>query len=390
MPISETTSEFSKNCIKAGQILVIVVIAGLLLIWLNQSSLERFWQQQYHRSAPWISLSGHPVWDYGAYLQEGALAAGEAFAYHASGQQAVDQKQQNQIAETATHQSFTFPAAFITGLHFINGYTRPATSLSLTFPELLNRKTSLPAINILLTGSPVHTRPIEPKTQVVLAPGDKVLFAGDSMMQGVAPHLKRMLFKNYGIDSLNLSKQSTGLAYPRFFNWPQTITNALENNPDIRLLVVFLGPNDPWDMPPDTGGKYVKFKSEAWELMYRQRINAILSTARQHNVDVIWIGPPNMKKNTLSEGMKYLRALYQSEVEQNGDIYLSTNDIFKYQDDSYSDYFGDGSSQIKLRSGDGIHFSLKGQQAISDQVFSFIKFKPQAEGTNETEQTASH
>lgn len=209
-------------------------------------------------------------------------------------------------------------------------------------------------------------------------------------MQGVAPHVKNMLLKKYNIDSINLSKQSTGLAYPRFFNWPQTIAKALNDNPNIKVLVIFLGPNDPWDMPPQTGYKYVKFKSEDWEKVYRERIGDIISTARQHNVDVIWVGPPNMRKNTLSDGMKFLSSLYQSEVEDNGEIYFSVNDVFKYKGDTYSDYIGDASSTIKLRSGDGIHFSGKGQQLIAEKVFSLIHFEEEEEKEpHETEQTVS-
>ncbi|MGC6633391.1 DUF459 domain-containing protein, partial [Escherichia coli] len=80
------------------------------------------------------------------------------------------------------------------------------------------------------------------KTDVILSPKDKVLFAGDSMMQGVAPLLKRQLQTDYNISSIDLSKQSTGLAYPKFFNWPQTIANRLASDDSIKLLVVFLGP----------------------------------------------------------------------------------------------------------------------------------------------------
>ncbi len=72
--------------------------------------------------------------------------------------------------------------------------------------------------------------------------------------------------------------------------------------------------------------------------------------------------------------MEYLRSLYQSEVAKTGEIYVSVNDIFKYHTDDYSDYVGDNSNKIKLRSGDGIHFSLKGQQTISDNIFSLIEF----------------
>lgn len=386
------TSEFKKNLIKTGQVLFIVLIAGLLLIWLNQGSLERFWQQKYHRDTPWSRLSGNPVWDYGAYLNDGALAAGSAFLYHASGQQAQDAKEAEALVAANENKKQVFPEGYRVGLHFVNGYIYPAESLSITFPELLKRQPVRSPLKSDRLGpiKAINTGPIIPKTIAKLEKEDQVLFAGDSMMQGVAPHVKNMLLKKYNIDSINLSKQSTGLAYPRFFNWPKTIAKALDDNPKIKVLVVFLGPNDPWDMPPDTGYKYVKFKSEMWEQVYRSRINDILTVARQHNVDVIWVGPPNMRKTSLSDGMQFLRGLYQSEVENSGEIYFSVNDVFKYKDLTYSDYFGDDSSKIKLRSGDGIHFSPKGQQAIAEKVFSLIHYDVEEEKVpHEAEQIAS-
>ncbi|EMK3755368.1 DUF459 domain-containing protein [Providencia rettgeri] len=386
------TSEFKKNLIKTGQVLVIVLLAGLLLIWLNQGSLERFWQQKYHQDTPWAKMAGNPIWDYGAYLHDGALEAGSVFTYHASGQKAQDYQQAAELALANKNKKLSFPDGFQVGLHFMNGYIYPADSLSITFPELLKRPQARAKS---LKGNLSHlaikqNQPIVEKHIANIEKGQQVLFAGDSMMQGIAPHVKNKLLKKYNIDSINLSKQSTGLAYPRFFNWPQTIAKALNDNPNIKVLVVFLGPNDPWDMPPKTGYKYVKFKSEDWEKVYRERINDIISTARQHNVDVIWVGPPNMRKNTLSDGMKFLRSLYQSEVESNGEIYFSVNDVFKYKGDNYSDYIGDESSTIKLRSGDGIHFSSKGQQLIAEKVFSLIHFEAEEEKEpHETEQSAS-
>ncbi|BBG61032.1 DUF459 domain-containing protein [Providencia rustigianii] len=384
------TSEFKNNLKKTGQVLFIVLITGLLLIWLNQGSLERFWQQKYHQDTPWSKMMGNPVWSYGGALHDGVQEAGLTFAYHASGQKAADDKQAAQIADR--NDALKFPDDFRVGLHFVNGYIYPAESLSVTFPELLKRpqaraKNSTRAFAGVNLASPEG--PITPKHIAKITAGDQVLFAGDSMMQGIAPHVKNMLLKKYNIDSINLSKQSTGLAYPRFFNWPETIAKALNDNPNIKVLVVFLGPNDPWDMPPQTGYKYVKFKSEEWEQVYRSRINDILATARQHNVDVIWVGPPNMRKNNLSDGMKFLRSLYQSEVEKYGEMYISANDVFKYKNDDYSDYIGDGSNAIKLRSGDGIHFSGKGQQMIAERVFSLIHFEEGDKEPHETEQLAS-
>ncbi|WP_434525959.1 SGNH/GDSL hydrolase family protein [Photorhabdus asymbiotica] len=362
MPISE----FKSNLKTAGQVIFIIVLTSLLLIWLNHRSLDRFWQQKYHQQSLWATLQGNALWDFGDNLEQGVLAAGETFILHTTSSNSDDHQQATQES------SITIPKDFQIGLRFLNGYISPVTNSSATFPALLQKSSHADSVS----SSAHHTQSsiVIAKTNVTLTTKDKVLFAGDSMMQGIAPHLKRRLFQDYGISSINLSKQSTGLAYPSFFNWPATINKALEANHDIKLVIIFLGPNDPWDMPPEHGRIYLKFASADWENLYRQRINMILHEARHYGADVIWVGPPNMRQKKLSTSMKYLRSLYQSEVAKAGEIYVSVNNIFKYHSDDYSDYIGDNSNKIKLRSGDGIHFSLKGQQAISDNIFSFIKF----------------
>ncbi len=59
-------------------------------------------------------------------------------------------------------------------------------------------------------------------------------------MQGVAPFVQKSLKQQYGIESANLSKQSTGLSYPSFFDWPKTIEETLKKHPEISVLAVFL------------------------------------------------------------------------------------------------------------------------------------------------------
>ena len=43
---------------------------------------------------------------------------------------------------------------------------------------------------------------------------------------------------------------------------------------------LFFRANDPWDMPPDGGGRYLKFASEAWGTLYRARIASALLIMR--------------------------------------------------------------------------------------------------------------
>ena len=155
------------------------------------------------------------------------------------------------------------------------------------------------------------------------------------------------------------------------------------------MLAIFLGPNDPWDMPSGKGGKYLKYASEDWEALYRSRIRDIISSAQSRNVDIIWVSPPNMRRKKLSTQVNYLNGLYESEVLQAGEVFLSANHVFQYPEETYSDYMGDGSRKQKMRSGDGIHFTPAGQRTLADALFDLIVFIPEKQLENDT-QLATH
>ncbi|OCG04745.1 hypothetical protein A9G12_06685 [Gilliamella sp. wkB112] len=210
---------------------------------------------------------------------------------------------------------------------------------------------------------------------IVLTEHDKVFFAGDSLMQGVAPYVKKMLFKQYKIESFDLSKQSTGLAYPSAFDWPKAINDNLVANPSIKLLVVFLGPNDPWDFPVKGYVKYAKFKSELWEEQYRLRIEAILNSAREHNVQVLWLAAPCMRKPKLNEGMIYLNILYKSELERNQQHFLTTNNLLGCTYEKFNNFIETDKEKIKVRVDDGIHFTSMGQKILAKAIMEKITFK---------------
>ena len=210
---------------------------------------------------------------------------------------------------------------------------------------------------------------------IVLTENDKVFFAGDSLMQGVAPYVKKMLFKEYKIESINLSKQSTGLSYPKAFDWPETIKINLANDPSIKLLVVFLGANDSWDFPVKGYSKYAKFKSELWEEQYRLRISSILNSAREHDVQVLWLAAPCMSKSKLNDGMVYLNTLYISELKKAQQHFLTTNNLLGCTYTNYNSFIESENKKIKVRTDDGIHFTPTGQKILAKAIMDKITFK---------------
>lgn len=336
-----------------------IVLTTALLFWLNQDSISLYCQQKYHQSCELPVLGQSPVWRLGGNLTQALGAARDSF---------VDSLEQSHSA-VAQVESVELPAPL------------PVVPVNLYAPHAAAPLVAIKPVAIKAAAAPakpaavVAPSPLPTNTVVSLAAGDEVFLVGDSLMQGVAPHLANTLRKRYQIKSVNLSRQSTGLAYPGFFNWPRTVAQTLDNSPNIRLMVIFLGPNDPWDMPQGKGKPFLRFKSPDWEAAYRQRIDAILEQAREHQVQVIWVGPPNMQKPRLSTAMAYLSGLYQEQTGLYQQHYVSANPVLGYKSDEFSYTLQNSQGKrVKTRVDDGIHFTITGQKLIAEQILSMIAF----------------
>lgn len=342
----------STNTLYFLRAISIVLITIPILAWINQTSISNYWQLRYHQQPPWHALEQYDAWKIGANTLPAIAAAAKTFTYTFINKQPPDSQPP---PSTPNDNEALSPIE---------------TSLPLDFTEFQKQITQ--SLTPPPTAEETNTTQ---KNKVFITSEEIVLFTGDSMMQGIAPHLKEFLREQHNIQSIDISKQSTGLAYPHAFNWPETIKDTLNSNPKIKVLVIFLGPNDPWDMPPEKGGTFLRFATPEWEQLYRQRIKFILETAKQHSVSVIWISPPNMRNTKLSEKMFYLSNIYKEEADNAHAIFISSNTILKYDDKIYSDYSGKDSDHKKLRSGDGIHFTPTGQRIIADAIYSDFQFQ---------------
>lgn len=360
-----------------------IVVTTLLLFWLNQDSIKLYCQQKYHQGCEIPLLGQLPAWRYGAQLTLALEEGRDSFLQRL--------EVAPQLATAPVPQVLPEPEPVVTiNLETPSALAQPLSVHAEPAPQHEPVQAAQPAhvpapvpapapqpavVQPQVAAQPSHPVPLQPGTVAALAAGDDVFLVGDSLMQGVAPHLANSLRKRHQIRTINLSKQSTGLAYPGFFNWPKTVAETLDHEPNIRLMVVFLGPNDPWDMPQGKGKPFLRFKSPDWEVAYRARIDSILDQARAHNVQVIWVGPPNMEKARLSTAMDYLSGLYQQQTALYGQHYVSANPILGYADQgfSYTVQTPEG-KRVKVRVDDGIHFTITGQKMIAEQVMSLISF----------------
>jgi len=200
----------------------------------------------------------------------------------------------------------------------------------------------------------------------------RILFAGDSMMQGVAPFVMRELRQAHpDWQMTDLSKQSTGLTARRYFDWPRTIAQAIEAQ-QLTWVVIFLGPNDPRDMfLPD---KRVSFSTLQWLEHYVARVDEILAHAVQRQVRVMWVGLPAMREDRLQRGVVVLNHVFHDRAQAFGTDYLATEPLIGVASLPFQKYQRDASGQsVSLRTEDGTHFTSAGLHKITQALVQHIE-----------------
>ncbi len=367
-------------------------ITLLLLLWLEQRSINAYWIQTYHRTSPLAALEKYASWRMGGEITSklgiGVSEFEELLAdFNNSSIRLVNSylnspiKQQSPLNEQillVNSQAVFKPSHLLLFPHEAFIKFLPQHKEETEVNEAINYFPSILVIrkNIEQTINTTEDH------RILIDKGEKVFFVGDSLMQGVAPHVMRILLKKHNIESINLSKQSTGLAYPKFFNWPQVAEDTFEKNANIKLMVVFMGANDPWDFPINKGGRFVKFASPEWEGVYRVRIQRLINVATSHGAEVLWIGPPNMSDKKLNAGVIKLNKIYQSQVTIAKQHYITANDVLGMKDDNFVKFMNiPNKGNVTLRTDDGIHFTTIGQKRIADKIMLFLRFNEATETT---------
>lgn len=209
--------------------------------------------------------------------------------------------------------------------------------------------------------------------QQKLKPGpQRILLAGDSMMQGVAPLLMRDLARLHpDWEVHDLSRQSTGLTVRRYFDWPVRIADEMDAK-SLTLVVIFLGPNDPWDLVVD--GKRHVFPSPEWALHYAQRVDEVLAAAVERQVRVIWVGLPAMKEGRIHQGAVLQNHIFHARAQNWGTDYLATEPLIGILSEPFRKFIRQESGQARnLRAEDGIHLTPTGLRLIHQTLLAHIE-----------------
>lgn len=195
-------------------------------------------------------------------------------------------------------------------------------------------------------------------------------------MQGVAPLvISRIKKENSHAVLLDLSKQSTGLTVRRYFDWPTKIREEATKR-ELTSVVIFLGPNDPWDI---TEGKdRYAFPSPEWEDKYRERVTEVLRFANERNIRVVWIGLPSMKNERVKKGAIIQNRIFREECARFNSTFLDTEEMLGRLDQPFSKYIPDETKgQVLVRAEDGTHFTPHGLRLIAGKLVEILNTQKQ-------------
>jgi hypothetical protein len=200
----------------------------------------------------------------------------------------------------------------------------------------------------------------------------RIVLAGDSMMQGVAPLFMREVARLYPDWQVHdMSRQSTGLTQRRYFDWPARLVDEMDAR-SLTLVVIFLGPNDPWDLVVD--GRRHLFPSPGWALNYALRVDEVLAAAVERQVRVIWVGLPSMQAGRVQQGAVLQNHIFHARSQLWGTDYLATEPLIGLLSQPFQKFLRqDDGRRVNLRADDGVHLTPTAMRLIHQALLAHIQ-----------------
>jgi hypothetical protein len=200
-----------------------------------------------------------------------------------------------------------------------------------------------------------------------------VLLVGDSLAHGLALSLGRDLKDRRGAVFSFVSKVSSGLNNPGVFNWEKTMRMLIEHGaPD--LVLVMMGVNDANNHIRE-GNRLCAVGTPEWGQAYENRVENFLRIASENRVQVCWIGVPVVREEVLQNRVLLANMAARNACGRVSNCrFIDTFEVLCDENRKYTNYLKepDGSC-TRIRSKDGIHFSMEGSNLLSRHILQKLE-----------------
>lgn len=214
-------------------------------------------------------------------------------------------------------------------------------------------------------------KPQKPAADPAVQPSFFVAVIGDSLGQMLADGLDEAYADRSEIRVLRKAKESSGLVRTDFYDWPKA-ARELGGGEKIDVAVIMIGSNDRQAL--HDGAETFETFSPRWRELYSARVEAIRAAFREKKIPLVWVGLPVMKSENFSASMAQLNEAYRMAAAKDGAPFIDVWEAFADEKNQYQAFGPDINGRIvKLRAGDGVHFTEAGARKLAHFVEGEIK-----------------
>jgi hypothetical protein len=200
----------------------------------------------------------------------------------------------------------------------------------------------------------------------------RLWIGGDSLAGSLGPSLGEQAAATGIVATTYDSRVSSGLATPGFFDWPTHATTEMARL-DPEVAVFIMGANDfnvPRAQPVDATGQ-PEWKAK-YELLVEQMLDILDGEGDRR--PVYWVGAPTMQDRRKDAGVREINEVARTVVARNPDAtFVDAAALFAGADGKYTASLPDENGKsVRVRTGDGIHFTPAGGDRLADAVFGLL------------------
>ncbi len=197
----------------------------------------------------------------------------------------------------------------------------------------------------------------------------KILVIGDSIGISISWGINEFVQANYHLTMENFAKVSTGLSYPKFYNWHDKLDELL-NAKKYDLGVVLIGANDPQMMTTDAGSVY--FKTNEWKKEYLERIKLIAERFQKAKMNLYWVELPPMGPGKYQSDTRYINACFKEASALHRFTYIPMTNVLGNEKGEYEKYLPYRGRRTLMRADDDIHLTVVAAKLMVREILNKI------------------
>jgi len=189
----------------------------------------------------------------------------------------------------------------------------------------------------------------------------RLWIGGDSLAGSLGPSLGAMTGGTGVIQPVFLSKVSSGLASPEFFDWPERAAEQmLEVDPEVAVFII--GANDTSVAQGDAA---------AWRPEYQRTVDEMMMTLIGEGRRVYWVGAPVLGDDRTDE-VEELNTVFRDIAKFHPEVaYVDAYALFSDPEGKYARSLpGPDGESVLVRADDGVHFTPEGGDRLAFEVFA--------------------